>query len=204
MLHAKHASHLARFLPIVIDVETGGVRFQTDALLEIAAIPLVYDNVQGWSAAPALHYHVQPFKGSRLDPEAMAIHGIDPDHPFRGAISEAAMCDALTAGLKPHLEACDCTRGILVGHNAHFDLNFLMAAAQRCQKKLPMHSFTCFDTATMGAFWVGETVLARILAKVGISFSAEQAHSALYDAQITAQLTCLWLNQRLNLPKISS
>ena len=202
MVHPKQAHHLARLLPIVFDVETGGVRFQTDALLEVAAIPLEYDADQGWQMAQPLHFHVQPFEGSRLDPDAMAIHGIDPDHPFRGAISESDMCTQLTAGLKPYLERHHCHRGILVGHNAHFDLNFLMAAAQRCQHKLPIHAFTCFDTATMGAFWYGETVLARILAKAGIAFDAQEAHSALYDAQVTAVLTCQWLNQRAHLPKI--
>lgn len=31
------------FLPVVVDVETAGFNAQTDALLEIACIPIVYD-----------------------------------------------------------------------------------------------------------------------------------------------------------------
>ena len=31
------------FLPVVVDVETAGFNSQTDALLEIAAIPIIYN-----------------------------------------------------------------------------------------------------------------------------------------------------------------
>ena len=44
----------------------------------------------------------------------------------------------------------DCTRSILVGHNAYFDLNFLNSAIARTQiKRIPFHHFSSFDTATL-------------------------------------------------------
>lgn len=41
------------FLPVVVDVETAGFNAQTDALLEIAAIPIIY-NEEG-QFVPVLH-----------------------------------------------------------------------------------------------------------------------------------------------------
>ena len=69
---------------------------------------------------------------------------------------------------------------------------------------MPFHRFTCFDTATMGGLLYGETVLAKAVHASGLQFNAEEAHSAVYDAEITADLFCRMLNQWHNLanPKI--
>ena len=76
------------FYPVVIDVETAGFNAKTDALLEIAAITLKMDE-QGWLVPDTtLHFHVEPFEGANLQPEALAFNGIDPTNPLRGAVSE--------------------------------------------------------------------------------------------------------------------
>ncbi len=65
------------FYPVVIDVETAGFNAKTDALLEIAAITLKMDE-QGWlTPDTTLHFHVEPFEGANLQPEALAFNGID-------------------------------------------------------------------------------------------------------------------------------
>lgn len=65
------------FYPVVIDVETAGFNAKTDALLEIAAITLKMDE-QGWLMPDmTLHFHVEPFEGANLQPEALAFNGID-------------------------------------------------------------------------------------------------------------------------------
>lgn len=85
------------FYPVVIDVETAGFNAKTDALLEIAAITLKMDE-QGWLMPDmTLHFHVEPFAGANLQPEALAFNGIDPSNPLRGAVSEY---EALHAILK--------------------------------------------------------------------------------------------------------
>ncbi len=85
------------FYPVVIDVETAGFNAKTDALLEIAAITLKMDE-QGWlTPDTTLHFHVEPFEGANLQPEALAFNGIDPHNPLRGAVSEY---DALHAIFK--------------------------------------------------------------------------------------------------------
>ncbi len=51
------------FLPVVVDVETAGFNAQTDALLEIACIPIVYDAQGQFVPGPAFHAHINPLKG---------------------------------------------------------------------------------------------------------------------------------------------
>ena len=57
------ATRFRGFLPVVIDVETGGFNSQTDALLEIAAV-LIEMRSDGTLARGETHrYHVKPFPG---------------------------------------------------------------------------------------------------------------------------------------------
>ena len=85
----------------------------------------------------------------------------------------------------------DCTRAILVGHNAYFDLNFLNAAIARTEiKRNPFHPFSSFDTATLAGVAYGQTVLSKALQAAGIALGSNEAHSAAYDAQRTAELFC--------------
>ena len=77
-----------------------------------------------------------------------------------------------------------CQRAILVGHNAHFDLNFLNAAVARVQhKRNPFHPFSVFDTVTLAGVAYGQTVLARAVQAAGIEWNGDEAHSAVYDAE---------------------
>lgn len=183
------------YLPVVIDVETGGVNPEKDALLEIAAVLLDYDDQNCLVPVKTDAYHVMPFAGGNLDPRALAINQIDPYHPFRFAIDEGKALSELYQLVEQHLTHTGCRRAVLVGHNAHFDLNFLMAASKRAKiKKIPFHAFTCFDTATLGGLIYGRTVLAKALEAANIPYDKNEAHSAIYDAERTAELFCKIIN----------
>ena len=52
-----------------------------------------------------------------------------------------------------------------------------------------------FDTATLAGAALGQTVLARALQACGLSHDAAAAHSAIYDAEQTADLFCLLVNR---------
>lgn len=190
------ATRFRGFLPVVIDVETAGLCPATDALLEIAAIFLPI-NPQGlFSIGETLHCHVIPFEGARLDPEAMAIHQIDPDHPFRAAIPECDVLKTILTPIRKAIKANHCQRAVLVGHNAPFDLGFIQAAIKRCNyKRDPFHPFTTLDTATLAAVALEHTVLSVACKRAGIAFDDNEAHSALYDATKTAELFCFIVNQ---------
>jgi ribonuclease T len=184
------------FLPVVVDVETGGFNNQTDALLEIAAVMLKFDRDGNLVRDETHHAHIEPFRGANIEKASLEVNGIDPNNPLRGAILER---DALAKVFKPIRQAVsehNCTRAILVGHNAHFDLGFLNAAVGRCDiKRNPFHPFSAFDTATLGGAILGQTVLARALDAAGLPYNNKEAHSAVYDAERTADLFCLLINR---------
>lgn len=184
------------FLPVVVDVETGGFNAKKDALLEIAAVTLEIDSEGYMRPDETFHCHVEPFPGANLDPKALAFTGIDPFHPFRMAKSEADALQHIFHPIRQAVKAQGCSRAILVGHNPSFDLGFLNAAAARVKvKRNPFHQFSTFDTATLGGLAYGQTVLARAVQAAGMSWNEEQAHSAVYDAQQTAELFCAIVNR---------
>ena len=187
-----------KFLPVVVDVETAGFNAQTDALLEIACIPILLNEQGVFYPGEAFNAHIEPFEGANLEPSALAFTGIDPKNPMRKAIAE----DEKTAlrrifkGLKDVRRDEECRQCVLIGHNAHFDLAFLNAAVLRTNSKNhnPFHNFSVFDTVTLSALAFGQTVLARACKAAGLKFDGKNAHSALYDTQKTAELFCHILN----------
>jgi len=179
------------FLPVVVDVETGGFNVATDALLEIAAVLIDIDAAGELKRGITVSWHVQPFPGSRLDPAALSVTGIDPYHPLRPALPERDALQRVFREVRHALKAYDCRRAILVGHNAAFDLAFLNAAVTRADvKRNPFHPFSSFDTATLAGAALGQTVLSKAVTVAGMPWDASSAHSALYDAERTADLFC--------------
>lgn len=184
------------FLPVVIDVETGGFEAATDALLELAAVLLDFDAEGRLVVSDSLTVHVDPFEGANIEPAALEFNGIDPSSPLRGAVPEREALGEVFGRVRKALKATGCNRAVLVGHNAHFDHGFVQAAAARTEiKRNPFHPFSCFDTATLAGLAYGQTVLARACAVAGIDFDAREAHSALYDAEKTAELFCGIVNR---------
>jgi ribonuclease T len=184
------------FLPVVVDVETGGFDCERHALLEIAVVPIEMD-AEGWLQPGELHStHVQPFPGAEIDPRSLEITGIDVDHPFRGALAEREALNHVFLPVRQAIRRHGCQRAILVGHNAAFDLGFLNAAVRRCDhKRNPFHPFSTFDTVTLAGLAVGQTVLSRAVESIGLSWEPREAHSAVYDTERTAQLFCRILNR---------
>ncbi|MEM8983140.1 MAG: ribonuclease T [Pseudomonadota bacterium] len=184
------------FLPVIVDVETGGFNSATDALLEIAAVPITVADDGSFIRAETTRFHVLPFEGARMDPASLAVNGIDPNHPLRPAIDEKDALQRLFREVRRAVKAHGCTRAVLVGHNASFDLGFLNAAVARTDiKRNPFHPFTSFDTATLGGVVFGQTVLARAAAASGQPWDETSAHSAAYDAEKTADVFCDILNR---------
>ena len=184
------------FLPVVVDVETGGFDSQRDALLEIAAVRVSMDGDGMLVPEPVVSTHVEAFPGSHIDPKSLEVTGIDPDQPLRGALPERAALDLIFKPVREAIKASGCQRAILVGHNAAFDLGFLNAAVQRTgHKRNPFHPFSCFDTVTLAGLAFGQTVLSRAVQAAGYEWNADYAHSAVYDAERTAALFCTIVNR---------
>jgi ribonuclease T len=193
---ARMARRFRGFLPVVVDVETGGFNASRDALLQIAAV-LIEFNSDGHLVRGATHsYHVQPFPGSNIEPASLQVNRIDPWHPLRPAIDERDALQRIFKEVRTAMQASGCKRAILVGHNAWFDLSFLNAAVARAGvKRTPFHPFSSFDTATLAGAAFGQTVLAKASTIAGFNWDSSSAHSATYDAERTADLFCAVCNE---------
>lgn len=190
------AGRFRGFLPVVVDVETGGFNCKTDALLEIAAVLLEFGDDGTLSRGETIRYHVKPFAGANLEPASLAVNGIDPDHPLRLALEEKEALQKVFREVRRAVREAGCTRAILVGHNASFDLGFLNEAIERSTiKRNPFHPFSSFDTATLCGVAYGQTVLARAVQAAGLPWDEESAHSAAYDAEVTADVFCDIVNR---------
>jgi len=192
----RYAERFRGFLPVVVDVETGGFDVERDALLELAAVIIHMDDAGRVYPGEPVHAHVEPFPGANLDPKSLAITGIDPTHPFRMAMAERAALDHVFGPIRQAVRQAGCQRAILVGHNASFDLGVINAAVRRTgHKRNPFHPFSAFDTVSFAGLAFGQTVLSRAVQAAGLEWDANEAHSALYDAERTAQLFCVVVNR---------
>ena len=190
------AERFRTYMPVVIDIETGGFNSQSDAILEIAAVILAMDD-SGTLVIEQTYFHrIIPFEGSNIEAAALKFTGIDPFHPLRIARTEKEVFQTLFKVVRDAMKINRCKRAILVGHNAHFDHGFINAASARHKlKRNPFHPFSSFDTASLSGLAFGQTVLARACEVAGIDFDDNQAHSARYDAGKTAELFCKIVNK---------
>lgn len=194
--NGRMAERFRGFLPVVVDVETGGFDCERHALLEIAAVPIEMNEDGVVRRGETVSTHVVPFPGSVLDPKSLEITGIDVDHPFRDAKDERAALEHLFKPIREAARRNGCQRAILVGHNAAFDLGFVNAAVRRsAHKRNPFHPFSCFDTVTLAGLAYGQTVLSRAVQAAGLSWNGDEAHSAVYDTERTAELFCNIVNR---------
>jgi ribonuclease T len=193
---SKMARRFRGYLPVVVDVETGGFDSERDALLEIAAVPVEMREDGSVYPGEVAASHVVPFPGANIDPRALEVTGIDIDHPFRLAREERDALNHVFAAVRQAVKRYGCQRAILVGHNAAFDLGFLNAAVKRtAHKRNPFHPFSNFDTVSLAGLAYGQTVLSRAVQAAGIDWDAREAHSAIYDAERTADLFCRIVNR---------
>jgi ribonuclease T len=188
------AQRFRGYLPVVLDLETGGFDPLTNPILEIAAVQVGFEGgrlavSERWSRA------VHPFEGGQCTPAALKFTGIDPEDPARGAIDETDALHELFRAIRHTMRQEGCHRAILVAHNASFDQQFLNRAIERTGvKRSPFHPFTSIDTASLAAVAYGHTVLSEACARADIEFDPDRAHNALYDAERTAELFCAIVN----------
>ena len=190
------ADRFRGFLPVVVDVETGGFNAQTDALLEVAACLIRMDNFGRLYLAETVAVNVEPFDGANIDPRSLEITGIQVDSPLRGAVPEQEALRRIAQPVRQEVRDTGCQRAILVGHNSFFDLSFLNAAIERTSfKRSPFHPFSSLDTVSLAGLAFGQTVLSRAAQAAGMDWNESDAHSAIYDAEKTAELFCSIVNR---------
>lgn len=186
-----------KYLPVVVDLETGGFDPKTNAILEIAATLIVKnEGTQLLDVGKTYRYHIEPYEGLVVEQESLDFTKINLNHPLRNAIAEKDALKELFKIINTERTANGCSRAILIGHNAHFDHSFLTEAVSRNNiKKSPFHPFSVLDTVTLGALHTKQTVLARICDVLNIDYDSKEAHSAAYDSDITAKVFCKIVNE---------
>lgn len=190
------ADRFRTYLPVVIDVETGGFNPETDAILEVAANVVAFDDTGLLAVEQSFFHRVIPFQGANIEEAALKFTGIDPYHPLRVARQEKEVFQEMFRFIRSAMRSHQCKRAILVGHNAHFDHGFVRAASARhALKRDPFHPFSNFDTVSLSGLAYGQTVLSRACKAAGIAFDEDEAHSARYDAAKTAELFCAIVNR---------
>jgi ribonuclease T len=189
------AGRFRGFLPVVVDVETGGFDCRKDALLELAAVILRIDEKGELSRHRTFNWHIEPFPNANMDPKSLEVNGIKPFSPLRMAVPEDKAMEEFFKIVRKEVKVNRCNRAILVGHNAPFDLNFVHATAERIKAtRNPFHPFSTLDTVSLGAVMYGQTVLARLAQAANMGWDSDSAHSAVYDAEKTADLFCHFVN----------
>ena len=199
-LHENSDAFMAKrfrgFLPVVIDVETGGFDCQKNALLEVAAVILEMDSQGMLQIKESLSKNIDPFPGATIEDSALEFTGIDIYDPERMSEEEGQALREIFQPIRREVSITGCTRAIMVAHNAHFDLGFVNAAVNRTNiKRNPFHPFSCFDTSSLAGLAFGQTVLAKACEAAQIEFDNRDAHSALYDTIKTAELFCTIVNR---------
>ena len=190
------AQRFRGFLPVVVDVETGGFNAQSDALLEIAAVILEMNSQGNLTIKDSYSKNIQPFEGAVIEQSALEFTGIDIYDSERMAEEEGEALRDIFRPIRREITETGCTRAVMVAHNAHFDLGFVNSAVARNQiKRNPFHPFSCFDTSGLAGLAYGQTVLAKACQAADIEFNNQDAHSALYDATKTAELFCTVVNR---------
>lgn len=188
-----------KFLPVVVDLETGGFDAKKNAILEIA-IQLIDEDNSRLILGDSHRYHINPFSGLIVDKNALEFLKLDLNHPLRVAVEEDYALKEAFKLINKQRSKYDCSRAILVGHNAFFDHSFILEACLRNKiKKSPFHPFSLIDTVSLGVLVTKQTVLARICKELDIVYENDEAHSAAYDAMITAQVFCKIINDYDNL-----
>ena len=190
------AERFRTYLPVVVDVETGGFNSATDAILEVAAVIPEMNDDGVMEIEQTFFQRIIPFEGANIEEAALKFTGIDPFHPLRIARPERDVFQSMFKVIRDSMKAKGCKRAILVGHNAHFDHGFIRAASERHNlKRNPFHPFSSFDTASLAGLAYGQTVLSRACDAARIEFDDKEAHSARYDAEKTAELFCKIVNR---------
>jgi ribonuclease T len=182
------------YLPVALDLETGGFEAVHNPLLEVACSFFGFED-QLLSVKTTHAWSVVPFEGSTVDPASLKFTGIDLQDRHPPAVDERAALSAFFKLVRAEMKVRGCHRAVMVAHNAAFDAGFLNAACVRQNvKRNPFHPFTTIDTAALGAVAYGHTVLRVICRRAGIDFENDQAHRAAYDVERTAQVFCRMVN----------
>ena len=107
--YRRMADRFRGYLPVVVDVETGGFDWQRHALLELAVVPIDLDENGLLVCGETASVHLHPAPGTEIDPKSLEITGIVLDHPFRFAKPEKEGLDHVFATVRAAVRSASYT-----------------------------------------------------------------------------------------------
>nr|WP_298909111.1 exonuclease domain-containing protein [uncultured Aliiroseovarius sp.] len=163
---------------VVFDTETTGLLPHKDEIVQIGAVRVVNE---------------------KIVPGEVVDQLVDPEMPIPPASTKVHhVSDMMVAG-KPTIREAgksfhDFARGaVLVAHNAPFDMAFLRRHAEDCGVEW---THPILDTVLLSAVLYGTTevhTLDALCDRLGVVIPPELRHTALGDAQATAEVLCKML-----------
>ncbi|SDC94779.1 3'-5' exonuclease [Ruegeria marina] len=162
----------------VFDTETTGLLPHKDEIVQIGAVRVVKGRI-----VPGERLDLLVDPGRPIPPASTRVHGVS-DAMVRGAP------DIVAAARQFHHFSRD---SVIVAHNAPFDMAFLRRHAKRCELEW---QHPILDTVLLSAvlFGASEThTLDALCDRLGVTIPAELRHTALGDAQATAEVLCRML-----------
>ncbi|RIY32427.1 hypothetical protein CJP74_04660 [Psittacicella melopsittaci] len=191
---AQAAAYMAKrfrgFYPLVVDIETTGIDYKENSIIQIAAVALTFDKDLNLVPYAELKLNVHPLAGKKINPDSIAITKINPFDYQRKAVDLSTALTALCKFARGAQKAHNCKRTVLTAHNVDFDKSFIYHYLEQCKvKRIPFHPFTAFDTSVLGAVFLGESRLKVAINKLpNETFDTSKAHDALFDAHECAKL----------------
>ena len=108
---------------------------------------------------------------------------------------ESEALDISFREVRREIRETGCTRAVLVGHNSFFDLAFPERGGGTRQDRNPFHPFSSFDTVSLAGLAYGQTRCSARRCGRRTFPNEREAHSAIYDAERTAELFCRIVNR---------
>lgn len=159
---------------IIFDTETTGLDPRVERIIEIGAVELE----NRFPTGRTFHHYVNP-DGRKVDPAALAVHGISDQSlvgkPLFSAIAEAFLDFVGDAKL--------------VAHNAGFDKSFLNAELGRMNRE-PVPDDSFIDTLAIARrrHPMGPNSLDALCKRYGVSNAHRTKHGALLDSELLAEV----------------
>lgn len=156
------------------DLETTGLKTDTDRIVEIACVLYDFDTRQA-----RLRYERRVHPGKPISAEASAVHGI--------YIEDLAGKPGFDH-IAPEIVKILSISTVVVAHNGFsFDFPMLATELQRAGQAIP--SFGVYDT--IDARWATHNgklpKLSELAFSLGVDYDPALAHAALYDVDVMAE-----------------
>lgn len=181
---------------VAFDLETTGLNFQKDEIIEIGAVKFSVE-VKGGKVVPKLEKEYQTFvKPNQMIPaEASKVNNIfDKDVQDAPPVGEA---------IKKFTAFCGQT-SILIAHNANFDATFMRNAYKANPQFIPGNPIV--DSLAIAKAIMPEAgshklgVLAKLFERsgeLGMKIELDKAHRAVYDCEMLMEVFVAILRRRL-------